>query len=62
MVILPDHIHSVWTLPAGDVDFFRCRQKIKGRFTPVTGLRGALSPGMLKGREAGLCQCRSGNT
>lgn len=23
MVILPDHIHAVWTLPPGDADFSR---------------------------------------
>ena len=40
MVILPDHIHAVWTLPAGDADFSRRWQKLKGRFTHATGLRG----------------------
>lgn len=58
MVILPDHIHAVWTLPPGDADFSRRWQKIKARFTHATGLRGAQSRSMLEKREAGLWQRR----
>ena len=58
MVILPDHIHAVWTLPAGDADFSRRWQKLKGRFTHATGLRGLQSPSMVEKREAGLWQRR----
>lgn len=33
MVLLPDHLHAVWTLPEGDADFSRRWKEIKGRFT-----------------------------
>lgn len=58
MVVLPDHIHAVWTLPAGDADFSRRWQKLKARFTFATGLRGVQSRSMLAKREAGLWQRR----
>ncbi len=58
MVILPDHIHAVWTLPPGDADFSRRWQKIKGRFTHASGLRGLQSRSMAEKREAGLWQRR----
>ncbi len=58
MVILPDHIHAVWTLPPGDADFSRRWQKIKARFTFASGLRGEQSRSMIEKREAGLWQRR----
>jgi putative transposase len=36
-VVLPDHMHCVWTLPEGDADFSGRMSEIKGRFTK--GLR-----------------------
>jgi len=33
MVILPDHIHAVWTLPEGDADFSSRWRLIKVQFT-----------------------------
>jgi putative transposase len=32
-VVLPDHMHCVWTLPEGDSDFSNRMSEIKGRFT-----------------------------
>ena len=58
MVVLPDHIHAVWTLPEGDDDFSRRWQKLKARFTQATGLRGPQSRSMVEKREAGLWQRR----
>lgn len=58
MVILPDHIHAVWTLPPQDADFSRRWQKIKGRFTHATGLKGPQTRSMTEKREAGLWQRR----
>ena len=58
MVILPDHIHAVWTLPQGDADFSRRWQKIKARFTHASGLSGPRSRSMTEKREAGLWQRR----
>ena len=39
MVVLPDHLHVVWTMPPGDAGFPLIWNKIKGRFSrrlPVT--------------------------
>lgn len=33
IVLLPDHLHAVWTLPPGDVDFSTRWNQIKGRFS-----------------------------
>ncbi len=33
MVILPDHLHAVWTLPPGDADFSTRWAAIKAQFT-----------------------------
>jgi putative transposase len=33
IVILPDHLHTILTLPAGDPDFSNRLRRIKGRFT-----------------------------
>jgi putative transposase len=33
IVILPDHLHAIWTLPPGDSDFSDRWRRIKGRFT-----------------------------
>jgi len=32
-VVLPDHMHAVWTLPAGDREYGRRWGAVKGRFT-----------------------------
>ncbi|NNE80127.1 MAG: transposase [Silicimonas sp.] len=34
-VVLPDHLHAVWTLPDGDADFSTRWRLIKARFTRV---------------------------
>jgi putative transposase len=33
IVILPDHLHAIWTLPSGDADFSGRWKRIKARFT-----------------------------
>jgi len=33
MVVLPDHLHAIWTLPAGDADYSGRWQAIKAGFT-----------------------------
>ena len=33
IVLLPDHLHAIWTLPAGDFDYATRWQLIKRRFT-----------------------------
>ena len=34
-VVLPDHMHCVWTLPEGDTDYAKRMGAIKGRFTQM---------------------------
>jgi putative transposase len=33
IVVLPDHLHCIWTLPQGDIDFSMRWRLIKGEFT-----------------------------
>ena len=33
MVVLPDHLHGVWTMPAGDCDFPKRWRRIKAGFS-----------------------------
>ena len=39
-VVLPNHLHAVWTLPAGDADFSVRWGAIKSRFTRAVKARG----------------------
>ncbi|PDT92014.1 transposase [Bradyrhizobium sp. Y36] len=55
--ILPDHLHAIWTLPEGDVDFSSRWNLIKGGFS--RGLEaGPPSMSKLKKREKGIWQRR----
>lgn len=57
-VVMPDHLHAVWTLPKGDADFSTRWGAIKARFTMMVGRAGFSPPPTLpvvtKGRYAGL--------
>jgi putative transposase len=44
MVVLPDHVHCVWRLPAGDRDFGRRWGAIKGRFSASVRRAGLVPP------------------
>ena len=57
-VVLPDHLHAVWTLPAGDADFSTRWKEIKARFTKAVGLVGRRSASKIAKGEAGLWQRR----
>lgn len=57
VVILPDHLHAVWTLPEGDTDFSERWRRIKARFSHEIGERGR-SPSKVRKRELGLWQRR----
>jgi len=41
IVILPDHLHAIWTLPPGDADFSGRWKRIKAQFT-----RGLVADGL----------------
>jgi putative transposase len=46
IVILPDHLHAIWTLPEGDADFSDRWRRIKGAFT-----RGVVATGVSVARS-----------
>jgi len=52
IVILPDHLHCIWTLPEGDADFSGRWQDIKARFAAHISVR------RLKKGERGIWQRR----
>ena len=52
IVILPDHLHCIWTLPEGDADFSGQWQDIKARFAAHISVR------RLKKGERGIWQRR----
>jgi putative transposase len=58
MVILPDHLHAVWTLPPGDADFSIRWRKLKARFTRWSRVSLPTTSSKTKKREAGLWQRR----
>jgi len=58
MVVLPDHLHAVWTLPDGDADFSERWRRIKARFSLALPEVGRPSPSMAARRERGLWQRR----
>ena len=60
--ILPDHIHCIWKLPAGDDDYSRRWQLIKARFSREfllrSDLEGKISESRKRKRERGIWQRR----
>ena len=46
-VVLPDHLHGVWTLPEGDADFSTRWGAIKARFTRDVRRAGFCAPSQL---------------
>ena len=63
MVLLPDHIHAVWTLPEGDADYSSRWARIKENFTrefsaKANLLDGSRSESRLRHREANVWQRR----
>jgi putative transposase len=62
MVLLPDHLHTVWSLPEGDSDYSLRWRRIKGDFTErylaQGGDDGTRSASRQKRNERGLWQRR----
>ena len=57
MVVLPDHLHALWTLPDGDSDYATRWRLIKSRFS--RGLpKGAMRDSHRRRQERGLWQRR----
>jgi putative transposase len=58
MVVLPDHLHAVWTLPPGDADFPLRWRKLKARFTRAVGGEYRRSASKIAKGDIGLWQRR----
>lgn len=62
IVLLPDHLHTVWELPAGDTDYSTRWKKVKTAFTKTWRRRGgpiySRSESQQKRGEQGLWQRR----
>jgi len=58
IVILPDHLHALWTLPAGDSDFSTRWRLIKTTFSRGLHLSERVSASRLQKRERGIWQRR----
>jgi REP-associated tyrosine transposase len=57
IVVLPDHLHTLWKLPDGDADFSRRWMVIKRKFS--SGFpQGDVNAAMAKKREKGIWQRR----
>jgi putative transposase len=61
-VLLPDHLHAIWTLPAGDADFSTRWARVKRSFTrawvAAGGWEGAVSDSRRQNRRRGVWQRR----
>ncbi len=58
MVIMPDHLHAVWTLPEGDNDFSTRWNLIKGGFSRRIETGERISSSRSSKGERGICQRR----
>jgi putative transposase len=58
IVVLPDHLHSIWTLPEGDSDFALRWRLIKGTFSRGLPQRERLSVSRSRKGERGIWQRR----
>lgn len=57
-VVMPDHLHCVWTLPEGDADFSTRWRLIKGRFSAGLPVSERRSPSKAAKSEKGIWQRR----
>lgn len=57
-VVLPDHIHAIWTLPEGDHDYSRRWRLIKAEFSKSLAPFESRSEVMLRRGERGIWQNR----
>lgn len=58
IVILPDHLHAIWTLPEGDDDFSLRWRQIKAAFSRAVAKGEVLSPSRKAKAERGIWQRR----
>jgi putative transposase len=58
IVVLPDHLHAIWTLPHGDADFATRWRLIKSTFSHHLPKEEEISPSRLQKGERGIWQRR----
>ena len=58
VVIMPDHLHCIWTLPAGDTDFSVRWSLLKSHFSRSIPDGERISQSRIKRRERGIWQRR----
>jgi putative transposase len=58
MVVLPDHLHAIWTLPEGDADFATRWRLIKSTFSRGLGAGEQISSSRASKGERGIWQRR----
>ncbi len=62
IVLLPDHVHAIWTVPAGDADYPARWQAVKARFTSAWlasgGTEQKVTGGYQRQRRRGVWQPR----
>jgi putative transposase len=58
MVVLPDHLHAVWTEPAGGVWYCERWRRIKALFSHAIPQTGTQRPSLTAKRERGIWQRR----
>ena len=60
MVVMPDHLHCIWSLPQSDADFATRWRLIKTYFTKDAhpNMRAALNPAQAAKRQQAIWQNR----
>jgi len=58
IVILPDHLHAIWSLPEGDADFATRWRHVKAMFSRALPMRERISESRLRKGERGIWQRR----
>jgi putative transposase len=58
VVILPDHLHAIWSLPEGDADFAMRWRHIKAMFSRALPASERISESRLRKSERGIWQRR----
>lgn len=54
-VILPDHLHVIWTLPSGDSDYSTRIRLVKSEFTKAYGVQRPSDTPSSRGRKGERC-------
>lgn len=58
MVVLPDHLHAIWTEPDGGVWYSERWRRLKARFSHAIPAQNPIRPSLIAKRERGIWQRR----